>query len=364
MNLPKVAIVYLCWADEPIKYLSEALDAISDQTYPKEKIALHIIYNGPRPNEESYSLFIKEQIENKKSRLPETVYFESKNNIGFSAGNNLGIRQAIENGAEYILLHNPDGFLKNNAIEKLVQTMDKDENIGVCQPLMLLHPETNLINSAGNDLHYLFIGYCQNYRREVPKNLFADLDIGYASGAASFVRADLIKKHGLWNEIFFLYHEDTEYSLRLRLLGYSIKLSGQAVFYHKYSFSNKPNKFFWIERNRHGLKLMYYKWPTLFLLLPLEILFNIGLIFNSIFGGWFKELLKVYRYWLNPNNWRIWLSDRKNIQKSRQISDRKLILFTTSFISSGDLKINKLVEIFINFIFTFYRFLLKIIIWW
>jgi len=360
----KIAIVYLCWADEPIKYLPEALDAISNQDYPKDNLFLYVVYNGPRPNEESCASFIENEIKKRQNYLPETVYIDLKSNIGFSAGNNLGIRQAVSRGVKYVFLHNPDGYLAEDTIRKLFEATEKDKKIGACQPLILLDSEKNLINSAGNNLHYLQIGYCDKYRQKVDKNLLPNSEIGYASGAGILMRADLLNEHGLWNERFFLYHEDTEYSERLRLLGYKINLIGHAVFFHKYEFKNKPNKFFWIERNRHGLKLIFYKWPTLLLLLPLEILFNLGLFMASLFGGWSKALLKVYAYWLNPKNWREWLADRKIIQNKRLITDRKLLASMTPFISFGDFKAPKIVEILANFVFTFYWFLIKILVWW
>lgn len=364
MIYPKIAIVYLCWADEPIKYLREALDAIASQDYPKDSLILYIVYNGPRVNEESFALFIENEINKRQNHLPETVFIDLKTNTGFSAGNNLGIRQAIAKGAKYVFLHNSDGYLASDTIRKLFEAMEGDKKIGACQPLILLNPEKNLINSAGNNLHYLQIGYCDKYRLKVSENLLPNSDIGYASGAGIMMRADLLNEHGLWNERFFLYHEDTEYSERLRLLGYKINLIGNAVFYHQYEFKNKPNKFFWIERNRHGLKLLFYKWPTLLLLLPLEILFNLGLVMASIFGGWSKELFKVYMYWLNYKNWRDWLSERKIIQNKRQITDRKLIASMTSIVSLGDFKAPKVFEVLANFVFTFYWFLIKILIWW
>jgi len=364
MIYPKIAIVYLCWADEPIKYLRDALDAISNQDYPKNSLILHVVYNGPRVNEEGFASFIESEIKKRQDNLPETIFVDLKSNIGFSAGNNLGIRQAIAKGAEYVFLHNSDGYLASDTISKLFEAIESDKKIGVCQPLILLDPEKNLINSAGNNLHYLQIGYCDKYRQKIDENLLPNTDIGYASGAGVLMRVDLLNEHGLWNERFFLYHEDTEYSERLRLLGYKIKLVGNAVFYHKYEFKNKPNKFFWIERNRHGLELMFYKWPTLLLLLPLEILFNLGLLASSIFGGWLKELLKVYAYWLSPKNWREWMVDRKIIQSKRTITDRKLLASMTPFISLGDFKAPKIVEMLANFVFTIYWFLIKILIWW
>jgi GT2 family glycosyltransferase len=178
------------------------------------------------------------------------------------------------------------------------------------------------------------------------------------------MRAELLKKFGFWNEDFYLYHEDSEYSLRLKIRGYKIGLAGQADFYHIYNFSNKPRKLFWIERNRHALKLIFYKWPTLVLLLPAEILYNLGLMILSAAGGWFTELINVYKYWFKPVNWRGWLARRKVAQQERVISDRKILSGTTPMISFGEMKIPAMFRACANIVFTIYYFLLRILIWW
>jgi len=360
---PKVAIIYLCWADEPKKYLSDALAGAVRQTYSKQNILFVIVYNGPRSGEESQIEYIRSEAAAQKNDLPETVILEPGSNIGFSAGNNFGAKYAVDHGADYVLLHNADGYLAENAIYELVKVMENDRKIGECQPLILLHPETDLINSAGNNFHYLGVGYCAEYRSL--NRIFPEYaPVGYISGAAAFMRADLLKKYGYWNNDFFLYHEDTEYSLRLRIRGYKIGLAGHAIFYHKYQFSNKPNKFFWIERNRHALKLIFYKWPTLILLLPLELVYNIGLLVLAVTGGWFGELIKVYRYWLTPSNWRGWLVERRIVQKDRLVSDRRIIDGSAVCVGGGDLKIPSVIRLGVNFVFTFYWYLLKILIWW
>ena len=360
----KVSIIYLCWADEPQKYLAEALESIKNQTYPKEFLQLVIVYNGPREGETSSIDYIRSEIFQRQADLPATVVLEPGSNVGFSAGNNFGARYAVEQGADYVFLHNADGYLAPEAITELVKVMETNKNVGQCQPLILLHPETELINSAGNNLHYLGIGYCYKYRQPYKKTMAEIYDTGYVSGAGAFMRADLLRQHGYWNEHFFLYHEDTEYTLRLVSLGYRAVSVNQAIFYHKYSFSGKPNKMFWIERNRHALQLMFYRWPTLILILPMEIVFNLGLVILALIQGWFKELMDVYVYWLAPANWRQWLADRRVIQQNRTVGDNRLLSRMTGRIDFTGLKIPKIILLLANLVFTLYFFLLKILIWW
>ena len=65
--------------------------------------------------------------------------------------------------------------------------------------------------------------------QDLEANLPAIKEIAYASGAAILMRADLLKANGLWDNDFFLYHEDLEYSFRLRAVGYKIVLARDSV---------------------------------------------------------------------------------------------------------------------------------------
>jgi GT2 family glycosyltransferase len=360
----KIAIIYLVWSDEPEKYLLETLRGVAAQTYPKENLELVIVYNSHKPDEESSAPFLRERVKN-FSGLPRVVILEQEKNLGYSGGNNVGIRWALQNDFDYVFLHNSDGFLHPEAIENLAGILEKDNGIGQIQPLILLHPENHLINSAGNSLHYLGMGFCRFERRPVSEFNFNEIEpVSYVSGAATMLRAELLRKHGLLRENFFLYHEDTEISLRLKMLGYKTAMAGKAIFYHQYDFARSITKLFWMERNRRAIKLMFYKLPTLILLLPLEIVYNCGLALAATRGKWIGELFKVYRYWLNPKNWKEWLKLRKEIQKIRIISDAELLNGFVLTVDSGENFVGRPMHRLANFIFTIYGNLVKILAKW
>ncbi|MEA3272046.1 MAG: glycosyltransferase family 2 protein [Patescibacteria group bacterium] len=364
-NKPKVAIVYLVWSDEPQKYLQLALRGVAEQTYSKENLELLIVYNSHKKEEPSAAPFIRRCVDLYANVLPHTTILEQEENLGFAGGNNVGMQWAIENKFDYVFLNNADGFLHSDAIEKLVSVMEADKSVGQIQPLILLYPEQDLINSAGNAWHYLGMGYCNLERKPVAEYKFpATQEIDYASGAATMFRTDLLTRYGAWKEEFFLYHEDTEYSLRLRFLGYKIVMAGNAIFYHQYDFERSITKLYWMERNRHVLKLLFYKWPTLFLLLPLEVVYNFGLLITALRGGWIKEILKVYTYWANPLNWIKWLKYRNEIQKTRKITDGELLEHTVLTVDSGEEFVGRPMHRLANTIFTIYGSLLKILVKW
>jgi GT2 family glycosyltransferase len=324
--MPKVVVMYLLWDQEPKKYLEDAIAGIKSQTYSKEDTEFLIVYNSHKQENPSQASYIEEIIEKYKDELPHTTFLNQEKNWGFSGGNNLGMQWGIDHGFDYVFLHNGDGYLGQNSLKELVEKMDKDKTIGASQAMMLLHPETDRINSAGNALHYLGFGYCQYYKYKKETVVLPEVsDVGYISGGAIMLRTDLLKTHGLWDEDYFMYHEDTDYSLRLRMQNYRTVLIRDAEFFHKYQFSKSISKYYWMERNRYTILLLYYRIPTLLLLLPVLIALEIGMWFFALKGGWWKEKVKVYKYWSKGKNWKIWLGKRKGIQENRQISDRELL---------------------------------------
>ena len=325
----KVVVVYLLWSNEPYRYLERALLALSKQTYPKDQTEILIIYNAHKSEEQSAFSFIQETVAlrlRSGQALPHITMIEQQKNLGFSGGNNFGMKWAIDNGFDYVFLHNGDAYLDSECLEKLVEAMVSEQTIGATQALMRLHPETDLINTSGNHLHYLGFGYCGDYRRKIGEIILPEVkEIAYASGAAVMMRVDLLKQHGLWDEDYFLYHEDTDYSLRLRLLGYKIVLASEAKFFHEYQFSKNSTKYFWLERNRLAILLCHWRWPTLLLLLPIWLLLEIGLWLFAFKSGWWREKFRALCYWLKLSSWRFWLSKRCKIQTKRKISDQDLL---------------------------------------
>ncbi len=363
---PKVGIVYLLYYHNE-SYVDDMVSAIQKLTYPKDKVELIIVVN-PHEEEGSFAHYIDDMVMPlSEKELPRVTVLPQMKNVGFAEGNNAGTERAIEQGCEYVYYHNNDGFMAANALEPIVEAFEADNTIGAVQSLMLLHPETNLVNSAGNSYQYLGFGYCDEYRTPVKElNLQVIKDIDYASGAALAVRADLIKKFGAWSTDFFMYHEDLEWSLRLRATGHRVVLARDSVFYHKYQFGRSIQKFYWMERNRIAVMLMYYKIPTFIVLLPMLIAMEIGLWGFAFLGGWVKEHKKVYEYWMKRENWKLWLAKRKRIQKMRTVGDRELLKYAQSGIHFQDASVDKPIVNYVGnpVLAVYYWIVVKGLIWW
>ncbi len=364
MPLPRVAVIYLSFHCDP--YLPDLLPALAQVTYPKDRWAF-VIPDNPHPTHGySIPLLEKEVLPLSEKSLPRVILLPQEKNLGFSGGNNAGIRWARENGYDYVYLLNNDALPEPGFLEPIIHALEQDKRIGCAQSLITLYPRTDLLNTKGNAYHFLGFGYSNGYLASRDQRMDPVFPIDYASGAGVLLRIDLLNMYGLWDEDFWMYHEDLEYSLRLKMHGYSVACVRDSVIAHKYEFSRSITKFQFMERNRYATLLMFYKLPTLILLLPALIGVEIAMLFFAWRGGWLEQKMLAYRAWLKKDFWKIWLHKRKNIQAERVLSDKELltsssvgeILFQEASASSP------VVRLVANPVLRLYRRALLFLLWW
>ena len=121
-----------------------------------------------------------------------------------------------------------------------------------------------------------------------------------------------------------------------------------------------------MERNRYGVLLMFFKLPTLLLLLPMLLVLEVGLWLFAWRGGWLDKKVNVYKYWLNKENRKLWLKKRKNIQSIRKVSDRYLLSYSVPGIYFQEKAMESPILKYIgNPVMTvYYWIVVKGLIWW
>ncbi len=322
--MPRVAIVYLSYNGK--KYLDEVLTALHALEYPKDRLELIFVDNASQDGSREYL-----------AQTAEITFFANESNTGFSEGNNIGIRHALLNGADYVFLHNNDLKLDPLAITEAVALAESDERIGSVQSLMLLWKSPDTVNSTGGMLHFLGFGFVRDHARllsDVTAGVYGPRqdgeEIAYASGAAVLYRASLLQTIGLLDPFLFLYHEDLELGWRIRLAGSRNVLCLRSRAYHDYEFKRSVQKFFWMDRNRWLVHFSHLRWRTLGLLLPFLLILEIPLLLFAIKGGWLKQKLLVYASLLRPRCWMYVASKRKGSRAIRQVSDQRIVSMFTS----------------------------------
>lgn len=348
--MQRVAIILLNYKTYAQKYLEPCIESIRRQDY-QGGIKIFIADNETSP--ESYSFL--------NTAVPEAELVLNKENDGFAKGNNDAIKLALAQNFDYIFLLNLDTEIEPACIRELVAAAEKDEKIGAVQARMMLYPEKELVNSIGNTTHFLGFGFSLGYKEKY-QNKITNHDIAYPSGAAVLFKSEVLKEIGLFDEKFWMYNEDQDLGWRIWLNGWRCILAENAIVYHKYEFNRSAGKYYWLDRNRMLAIWKNYHALTLLLIAPAFIIMELGLLVFSFQSGWYKEKLKVYGFFLNPNNWPYLYRARKEVQAKRKTKDSEIInLFSGKiwYQEIDDLKLR-----LINPVFDLYWGLVKRIIFW
>lgn len=174
---------------------------------------------------------------------------ESGYNGGFAAGNNIGIKEALKRDYEYIVLLNNDTIVDGNAIEYLVKNTKTNEVAVPC----IYYYNTERISYAGGVISR-YKGSVKTYvKKECKKKS------NFVTGCCFSINKHTLKKVGLMREDFFMYYEDTDYSLRLLKNKVKINYVKEANIWHKEGASSGGEKsdisVYYGTRNR--LKMIY-----------------------------------------------------------------------------------------------------------
>lgn len=168
-----------------------------------------------------------------------TVYLQSKENIGFSGGNNIGIRWALSNKYDYVLLLNNDTIVKSNFLKELFDGIKNKSNVGAAIGKIYYYHDKNLLWYAGGRTDYnIGMVYQIGYEEQDVGQYDVQQEAQFATGCMMLIPCKVIKEIGFLEESFFLYAEDLEYSLRLQKKGYSIYYIPSSVIYHKVGSSS------------------------------------------------------------------------------------------------------------------------------
>ena len=162
-------------------------------------------------------------------------------NYGFSKANNIGICWAMEQGIEKYILLNNDTEIGSEAIENMLQCQTKHK--GIIVPKILFADKPDIIWYAGGKLSSVIrkpipIGFNQKDTEKYN----GDYKCDFANGCCMLLTKEIVDHIGYLDERFFLYYEDTEYSLRAEKNQIEIWYCGSAVVYHKVNGSTKGNE--------------------------------------------------------------------------------------------------------------------------
>lgn len=165
--------------------------------------------------------------------FPQVSRVRNASNLGYTEGNNVGLRYALAQHAEFIAVLNNDIVVAPNWLEPLLEAARGDERAGLLGPLVLHMDEPQVIQSAGGMLTKDWRSYHRG-ANETDAGQYAMTDnVAWLTGCAVLARSNALRDIGLLDNAFFMYGEDVDWGLRTRQGQYRVLFVPQSHVWHK-----------------------------------------------------------------------------------------------------------------------------------
>ncbi len=247
--------------------LKRCLDSVYKLNYPNFEVV--VVDNDS--DDDSF--------EKARRRFRKFHFIKNSRNLGFSAGNNVAIKWALEKMADYVFLLNNDAVVEKNVLSKLVEVMEGDEKMGIVSPV-IYEGDGKKIWFAGGKINWWKMRTCHRTFKSgallsrdcfCKHNIFSRLSLSadsskknyvcknnllgeskilkntdYITGCAILVRREVFAEIGLLDEDFFLYYEDADFSWRARRAKFDLGVVVDAKVHHFEKSSENPEKIYWL----------------------------------------------------------------------------------------------------------------------
>lgn len=219
----------------------ECLESLKKCSYPFRNLFLI-------DNSEQVDITLKEYIR-ESSRI---ILIKTNKNLGFAGGNNLGIKEALKNNPNYILLLNNDTIVKEDFLENLIHGAIQ-ENADIATGKIYHYNKPDVIWATGGWIDW---GRGVGRLRGIGKKDHAQFDktekVSFISGCMILIKKDVFDKIGLLNERYFMYHEDLDFCLRALKANFRLVYIPSSIIWHKVGATNinkSPFYFYYFLRN-------------------------------------------------------------------------------------------------------------------
>jgi GT2 family glycosyltransferase len=224
METSSVHIVILNW--NGLADTLECLASVRTLTYPNVRV--QVVDNASEGGE-------AEVIER---AFPEVNVLKQSENLGFCGGCNAGMKQAIAEGADFVMLLNNDALVSPNLIEALLDGYAKLENPGAASPVIFKYPETEKIWFSIAAWEAVWKSGEAKFRLALDENYESlkhkkPYPTEFACGCCLFVSTDVIRQVGFFDERYFAFYDEAEWCVRMKRQGMTSYIIPSAFMYHK-----------------------------------------------------------------------------------------------------------------------------------
>ena len=261
----KLSVVILNWNRKGDT--KECVDSLLKSNLKKDEIEIIVVDNGSTDGSE-------EELKKIKTNGFSYEVIPTGKNLGFAAGNNVGIKHALNHDSKYIFILNNDTVVHEDLIENLLKASLEHPQAGILTPKIYFtkgfefHKNNYKKEETGKILWYA--GGEIDWDNVYGKNIGVDepdrgqyntqQPVDFATGAAMFIKSDAIKKTGMFDEKYYMYLEDADLSIRMKKNGFEVVYIPEARLWHKVSQSSRIGSElndYYISRNRMLFGLKY-----------------------------------------------------------------------------------------------------------
>ena len=169
-----------------------------------------------------------------RAAFPGVHLIETGANLGFCAGNNVGLEWALAQGADYVLMLNNDTWFDPAMTSELVAAARDDAQIGLAGPKIYQAAPPHVLWSAGGAVTFWGnVTAMRGFRQADHGQYDTAADVDYLPGCGILARRQLLETVGLLDVTYFAYYEDADWAMRARRAGWKVRYVPSARMWHK-----------------------------------------------------------------------------------------------------------------------------------
>jgi GT2 family glycosyltransferase len=243
------------------------------------------------------------------AQFPEVKIIRSNINLGFTGGNNVGIRELINDQADYIWILNNDTVVDSSCLKNLLDAIHIHKDIAAVTAKIYYQDPADVIWYAGDIWHpIMFMASHQGAGEKDEGRYEQRRDVRIIDGCCIFARREAFEIIGIFDNRYFAYHEDIDWSFRARRAGYRLIYVPSALIWHKVSGTIRkmtlndnagtatPLQYYLSTRNHLYLIRRYATRPWQFLAaIAYSLIYRVMLSFVQISIGRYRKTKAIWK---------------------------------------------------------------------
>ena len=320
-----ISVIVVNWNGR--NYLPDCLGAVLAQDPPPAEVIVVDNHSDDGSRE-----LVAEQ-------FPQVRVIDTGDNKGPCRARNVGVEAASH---ELCLLIDNDVVLHPGALEAMQHSLEADPDCAMVQARSLCGDDESRVHYDGAELHYLGTLVLHNWFRPLAESPWPTGPIGAAVALCFLTRKSVYQEVGGFDERLFILYEDNEFSYKLRMRGYSIRLA-EAFCTHKagtLGLSRRKadddysgRRIYLHSRNRWYVLLSCMRWRTLILTIPAQ------LVYGAVYAAFGHQLGHPRDWW--RGKWALLkllpkaIASRRIVQRGRTVPDRELLVAAPMTLNPG-----------------------------